>query len=332
MQIERINISDCVACIKINDGIENLKYKNVVLYPGFLRTIMDTYNVSGVYYVCFKKKEIVGIGAFYEKLSLFSKNTLVSVPGGFWTETEEVENKIICAITDYTRNKKIKGPVFKDLQRPLLTLPSKKTAYRATRVVDGKFLQSYSKNIRRNLKNAQNKGLYVEESDDIKAFYDIWSTNMRDLGTPPIPVGFFMNLKANYQNNSQLLIVRKNGRCIGGSFILYTKDYATDLYISSLRSSFKDSPNVLLYHCMLKWAYDHGVKKFDLGRSQPGSGNERFKLRFGAQLEPLYSFPLNKTHTSKSYLNSFVVNSWKKLPLSVSNKVGPKIRRYIPFG
>ncbi len=83
-------------------------------------------------------------------------------------------------------------------------------------------------------------------------------------------------------------------------------------------------------------ACEEGYSIFDFGRSTPGEGTYRFKEQWGARPIQLYWHywlkkgkpipeinPKNKRYQKAIYL-------WKKLPLRLTNLIGPLIVKNIP--
>ena len=95
---------------------------------------------------------------------------------------------------------------------------------------------------------------------------------------------------------------------------------------------------MLLYWTFLSHASDNGHRYFDFGRSTPGEGTYRFKEQWGAVPEQLYWYGWpekrggsEKTSTIKTNIRKTCEKVWSHLPLSVTNKLGPAVRRYIPL-
>jgi hypothetical protein len=308
---------------------------SVAIFPAFLKSVQDTYNLNCLYITCFDNGRLYGVGAFYERRDIRGRITLVSLPGGFYAVNHVAEKEMIKSLNNYTKDKDMNGPVFCDLQVPLQALNSQNIYFRAVKHLnkdEKDVTSSFSKNIRRDYKTAKKKGLRLVESKDVAAFYEVWARNMRDLGTPPMPISFFLNLQKNFQESIDVLLVKKSDKTIGGAFVIQSGDYAINLFASSLKSYFKFYPNIFLYYEMIIWACRNGIETFDLGRSQPGSGNEKFKLRFGSKLFPLYTYPGLINSRRKLMINSILAGTWKYVPVKASNILGPYIRNYIPFG
>ena len=80
-------------------------------------------------------------------------------------------------------------------------------------------------------------------------------------------------------------------------------------------------------------AVERGVQVFDYGRSKKDSGSYRFKKHWGFEEEPLFyqyhlvraqSMP-NLSPTNAKY--RMFIDLWKRLPLPVSQHLGPLIAR-----
>jgi len=92
----------------------------------------------------------------------------------------------------------------------------------------------------------------------------------------------------------------------------------------------------MLYWALLKFVTAKGCKEFDFGRSTFNEGTFRFKQQWGAKptllewrKDNVQSASQTGIVNSTSSIKSLVENIWKKLPLTVANTIGPKLRRYI---
>jgi hypothetical protein len=109
-------------------------------------------------------------------------------------------------------------------------------------------------------------------------------------------------------------------------------------WASSLRRFNRLNPNMLLYWNFLAFAADNGFTRFDFGRSTPGEGTWRFKQQWGARPEPLIwqnltpdgrllAAPTGESGTSGHRRKIEAV--WRRLPLALTNAVGPMVRRHV---
>jgi len=308
---------------------------NLFLSPAFLKTVMRTYSLKGWYFICVSDGELCGAASFFSKPNIMGRNILTTVPGGFWAKNQEAEEMLVQGAIQVASQQKLVGPCFKDIGSRLSGFGKSKTAYRAVMHLpknNEELKKLFSKNIQRDIRSAEKRGIEVAESSDLRQFYKVWAQRMRDLGTPVIPFTFFDNMKTFFKDNMFLLLAKKEGQCIGGVVLLKQGNSLVDPYLGCLSEALKFCTAPFLYYKMLRLAVEQGYRFFDLGRSQPGSGNERFKLRFGTKLEPLYSYGGKDPIQADSSLQNLVASGWKHMPLVAANILGPRMRRYMPFG
>jgi hypothetical protein len=88
-----------------------------------------------------------------------------------------------------------------------------------------------------------------------------------------------------------------------------------------------------MYWEVMRRAVERGCKIFDFGRSKLYTGSYRFKKHWGFEAEPLY-YEVDLVKASEvpeiNPLNPkyrFFIAAWKRLPLAVSQFVGPWLAR-----
>jgi hypothetical protein len=93
---------------------------------------------------------------------------------------------------------------------------------------------------------------------------------------------------------------------------------------------------MLMYWTALEYACARGFRQFDFGRCSPGTGNFHFKEQWGARPMQLY-WDYWLRHDGQApdlnYANPRyrpAIWLWKQLPLTVANRLGPRIIRSIP--
>lgn len=189
--------------------------------------------------------------------------------------------------------------------------------------------------VRNQVRKAERSGLSVEFGGAAKLneFYEVFSANMRDLGSPVHARSFFSAMFDAFADKARIALVRKDMKPIGGLIALTFKDTMVVPWASSLREYFSLCPNMLLYWETIRTACTEGFRRFDFGRSSRNSPTHRFKRQWGALEEPLYwyTIPLGRGYkrqlTNADKRGAFLVQLWKRLPLSFAQRVGPYIRR-----
>ena len=200
-----------------------------------------------------------------------------------------------------------------------------------------KLWQSFPTKIRNHVRKAEKSGLRVTigGGEFLDEFYPVFAANMRDLGSPVHHQSFFAHIFAEFGTRVRLFVVRDGQHTVGGLICLLFQDTATVFWSSSLREYFPRCPNNLLYWEALQYAYAHGCRWFDFGRSSIGSGTYDFKRQWGAQPVQVYWQILTargEVHAPLFTENpkyQLALEIWKRLPISVTTSVGPHLRKYI---
>jgi FemAB-related protein (PEP-CTERM system-associated) len=189
---------------------------------------------------------------------------------------------------------------------------------------------------RNRVRRARKEGLSVEIGDAamLDTFYDIWSRNMRDLGSPPHSRAFFKCILEEFPESSRLIFVMHEGNTIGAALAMVWNGVMSVPWVSSLRKYFGLYPNNILYWEALRLAVSMGCSTFDFGRSTVDSGTYQFKLRWGAvptalnwQFFAVNDSPIPQSTGSEGF--GLAIEIWKRLPLFLTNAVGPSIRKNI---
>lgn len=172
-------------------------------------------------------------------------------------------------------------------------------------------------------------------ADQCAPFYEVFARNMRELGTPVLPRRFFEALLTSFPGEVVFATVwRGDTLMAGGCGFLYAGSFEIT-WASSLREYNHLSPNMLLYWAMLEHVIGAGARRFDFGRCTPGSSTHRFKTQWGAVDERLpwaswSSAPDSGVPRQDAGAFALASRVWTRLPLAVTNALGPLLARSIP--
>jgi hypothetical protein len=158
---------------------------------------------------------------------------------------------------------------------------------------------------------------------------------MRDLGSPAHGLEVFRRLARALGTRARVSLVRGPGDVVlAAAFVLDDRQgHAVLPWAASDRRADGLEPNSLLYHEILFDAAQRGREGFCFGRSSVDSPQLRFKMRWGAEQKPIYWTTVarpgpSRIVGSKERLTP-VAMGWKRLPLPVTNRVGPWLCRWI---
>jgi serine/alanine adding enzyme len=169
--------------------------------------------------------------------------------------------------------------------------------------------------------------------EGLSDFYEVFASNMRDLGSPVHDRSFFDSILNEFPDTTRLIIVRKGKQAVGGGLCLLFRDIVSMPWASSLKDFLPMCPNNLLYWEAIRWACEKGYRKFDFGRSSPGSGTYKFKKQWEAVEERLHWESVSRTGQKTNLIHSddpgFRLGSllWKRMPLTLTKWIGPVLRK-----
>ena len=166
-------------------------------------------------------------------------------------------------------------------------------------------------------------------------FYSVFSTNMRDLGTPVYAKSFFRNL-LKQPLKSTICILYLEKKPVSCAFLLGHGDTLEIPWASTLRRANPYNANMLLYWEVLSFAISEGYSFFDFGRSSKEASTYKFKRQWGAQPAQLYWHYCLPSGSDLPQLNpnnpkyELAIKVWQKLPTAVTNIIGPFIAKDLP--
>ncbi|MEK6791129.1 MAG: FemAB family XrtA/PEP-CTERM system-associated protein [Deltaproteobacteria bacterium] len=201
-------------------------------------------------------------------------------------------------------------------------------------------LKGFPSKLRSQIKKAESGITRVNSGglDELDSFYRVFSTNMKELGTPVYSKSFFRNILERLPGRAHISTVYVGSAPAASGFLIGFKDTLEIPWASSIRAFNGLSPNMALYWNCLKLAIEKGFSRFDFGRSTPGEGTYKFKEQWGAKPRQLYwhywmkgggLMPLPELNPRNPKYRA-MINIWKRLPLGLTRLIGPGIVKNIP--
>ncbi|RLA05154.1 MAG: FemAB family PEP-CTERM system-associated protein [Gammaproteobacteria bacterium] len=199
-------------------------------------------------------------------------------------------------------------------------------------------LKEFKTKLRAQIKRPAREGAVARNGahDLLADFYQVFSENMRDLGTPVYSINFFRALLDQPWIDSTILVVFIGNEPTAAAFLIKDGPRMEIPWASTRRKFNRLSVNMCLYSEALGLAIDKGCSVFDFGRSSVDSGTYRFKKQWGAepvQLNWQYWLADGQKMPALTPSNpkyQLAINTWQKLPLCIANFLGPKIIRSLP--
>lgn len=165
------------------------------------------------------------------------------------------------------------------------------------------------------------------------AHYAVYAESVRNLGTPVFPRSLFDAVLDAFGNDADILVVSQDGVPQSAVLTLYHNGAAMPYWGGGIWDARRTRSNEVMYYRLMCHARERGCTQFDFGRSKVGSGAFAYKKNWGFEAEPLAygswtasgAKARDVDPTSTAYSSKIAL--WKKLPLAVSNRLGPIIAR-----
>lgn len=192
-------------------------------------------------------------------------------------------------------------------------------------------------NVRNKIRKAEKNGVSVQQGTEyLPEFYDIYSRNLRDLGTPVITRRFFEAAVEAFPRQIRVYRAIRNGKTIAAKVVAMDPNTCYFTWSASLREELCHAPVHAMNWKAIEDACQAGCKRIDLGRSTAESSHHEFKKYWGGESRTLpWAYQLlgrsdipglNKENSSFS----LAIALWKRLPLGLSRVLGPPIARGLP--
>ncbi|MBL4711509.1 MAG: FemAB family PEP-CTERM system-associated protein [Gammaproteobacteria bacterium] len=341
-----VSIAETHQLVQINNYLAASLHATPYHHMQWLQAVKKAYGFDFEYLIAETDNKIVGVLPLCRFKSISGKQSFCALPfcdvGGVVADNDVVKNKLIVfalnraetsqAMPLHLRQRITDMPASTDLKNRkvsmMLDLPESAEV----------LLAGFKSKLRSQVKKAGKNGLQFDYSNDKKSisdFYHVFCRNMHLLGSPTHSEKWFQALREMYQDDMLVGRVWFEGKIVGAGILLFSGDNVVIPWASTLRDYNRLAPNMLLYWNLLRVSCDRGCKQFDFGRSTFGEGTYKFKKQWGAKPVLLDWQTLNKkgviaqTSSSAGRARRLVEAVWRKLPLSVVNTVGPRLRRHI---
>lgn len=316
---------------------------------GWLTSTCNAYCHENASYLVFEEENLVGIVPLIKFKGPFGKYKYCALPfcdtGHALTSSGAAEQKIRELLQALSRQQIVEyratSPKDADELEQAQLENSKVSMILPLPDTSEELLKSFKSKLRSQIRKAEKNGLHYQVGHTptlLQEFYQVFVENMRKLGSPVHSFSWFTELFKSYADAMLISVVYSGDLPVGGAIVLVNKDKACIPWASTLAEYNRLAPNMLLYWSVLAHTTDAGCKEFDFGRSTYNEGTYKFKQQWGAKPRPLdWRLPHEQVNeqitesapAKKGRLRLLVERVWPKLPLSVTNYVGPKIRKYI---
>jgi FemAB-related protein (PEP-CTERM system-associated) len=288
---------------------------------------------------------IAGILPLAESKSFLFGHSLISLPfcvyGGPLAESPDIAAALVEAAIDLRKKLHVPALELRFLGDPPLGISENllpKQGLYAT------FRRAISADHEENLKNIPRKqramvrkgidrGLTSRADRNVDLAHRIYAESVRNLGTPVFSRRYFRLLAQHFGEALDVTAISEEGTALAAVINFYWRDEVLPYYGGGTAAARQTYANDFMYWEVMRRAADRGARLFDFGRSKTGTGAFAFKKNWGFTPTPLtYYFSLQEGEKMPEVnpLNPkyrLMIAAWKRLPLPLTNLLGPYLVR-----
>jgi FemAB-related protein (PEP-CTERM system-associated) len=191
---------------------------------------------------------------------------------------------------------------------------------------------------RQDIRGGYKKGLTAKMGGGelLDDFYAVLSESWRDMGTPIYSRRYLRTVVETFPTQTRICVVYAGNEPAAAALDMVSGDNVEGLWLGSRNKFRRQYAGYVLYWELLKSACERGLRTFHLGRSSVDSGGESFKKKWNAYPTQLYWQYVLRTRSEIPNLNvanpkfRLAIKAWQKLPVPVTQVLGPFIARSIP--
>jgi FemAB-related protein (PEP-CTERM system-associated) len=288
---------------------------------------------------------LVGVLPIVQVKTLLFGNIGCSMPfvnyGGPIADTPEVEAALLAAAADLARRQRMKYLELRTM-RPLgdaYPALTHKVSMTVDLAPDPETLwTAFKSGHRQDIRKAEKEGFVARHGgrELLDDFYLVLSESWRNLGTPFYRKRYFERLFDALGSHFWITVIYAGTRPAAAQMSGFFRGTAEGLWLG-MREEFRTRyVGYTLYWELLKYACQQGARTYHLGRSTSDSGAEAFKRKWNARATPLYWHYVVEPGQALPGLNvnnpkyRLAIDTWRKLPLGVTQIIGPHVARGIP--
>ncbi len=196
--------------------------------------------------------------------------------------------------------------------------------------------KAFSSKLRSQIRRPMKEGLTTRFGlDQVEPFYEVFARTMRDLGTPVLPRVFFERVATVFPDLALFGVVYRGDQPLAAGCGFFWHEEFEMTWAGALRASRTVAANMLLYWAFMEQTIARSARVFNFGRCTPGGGTHLFKQQWGGadvalpwcQYAPA---AVKATPSPDDPAFSWGPRLWRRLPLSIANRLGPRLIRFLP--
>lgn len=306
------------------------------------KVITDHFGFQPLYLYAEDDNGISGLLPLFLVRGLLRKTALISVPlcvyGGVVARSDEVAAALENSAVQYGNKYGVAYIELRGIERiseGWVDNDQYATFRKPLSEMEEENLNAIPRKQRAEIRKAQTIGLITEVNRDLEPFYSVYTTSMRNLGSPVFSRRYYQSLLDVFQDQCNVLTVSKDNQPLASVLNFYFKDQVLPFYGGGYPEARPTNAFPFMYWELMRHSAARGIKLFDFGRSIRNTGAYAFKKNFGFEPQTLHyqqrlvggkSFP-DLNPDNPVYKN--LITLWKKLPIPLANRLGPLVAKSI---
>ncbi len=309
---------------------------------GWKRVIEQTIGHRPFYLYAEQQGQIEGILPIFEVKSRLFGHALVSIPfcvyGGVAATTDAARVALLDHAKSLAEQLQVDYLELRHRQPQTDGWPSKRKHAAFRRQLDTdpeQNLLAMKRKQRAVIRQGVNNQHSAELNNQFDNFYRIYSTSLRNLGTPAFAKAFLKALESEFGADCEIVTIYQDGHPRSSLMSFYFRDEVLPYYGGGLPESRHLKSMDFMYWDQICRALGRGITTYDFGRSKNDSGPYHYKRHWGFEPQPLcYEYHLVKADSVPDISPNnpkyrYFIAAWRRLPLKVSQILGPFLSKYL---
>lgn len=328
--------------------VKSARYGLPLHLSGWRKILRDTYGYETKYLLARDPVHIVGVLPLFYVPSFLTGKRAMTMPGAICAEDQSIAVKLIEEAVKLSHDSGIDRILIQDSRQELPdNWPSESHhVYWLLELgqSEKELWDRLDGNIRRQVRKARKNNLEVQidrSGELLDPFYALFSKFTHQAGTPVFSRAFLYNIINTMPDGFNIVVVWHDGRPIAGYFQLEMNNTIYGMWGAALGETLNLRPAYLALWEIMREGIESGFAYLDMGRSPADSNASKFKGQWGGTASPIYQTIINNENKEPTQSLTRQVQSdeqfqlfmkiWPRLPLSLTRRLGPKLRWHIPF-
>jgi len=332
-----------------NKYVRSAKHGLPTQFSLWEQILTESYGYPCYFLYAIQESAIRGVLPLYLVESSLTGRRLDSMPGALCADSNEVAQALVNEADALARELKVSYMLLRDSRQlwsetGLDAVVHHKGVSVSLPSDPDTMWKSLPRGVRYDIRNGRRKANLTIKIDrfGLKDFYDVLLWFSRDVGTPLFSYQFLSNVVEMLPKDYQIVLAYHNQKPLAGYFNFLFADKILGMWGCALHEFLDLKVTHQSFWAIIEKGIEDGFSTFDMGRSPFPSTQYDFKAKWGDSIYPIYQLFRIYTGKKPSLLTHAALDGpdiqlnifrqvWRRLPLNLVGKLGPKIRWHIPF-